>query len=117
VTTYTYDLSTPKHISPGMFVVFYIKDVPYTETYHQPCEVLDIKMGKYDGKTRYRVKIKEAFTGQTSIRYVSPQDKLKVRVDEHGNKLRREGCDRCFCGSKYWERDRCVDCGGKEVES
>ncbi len=24
-----------------------------------------------------------------------------------------EGVDRCDCGCKYWERDHCVDCGGK----
>lgn len=32
-------------------------------------------------------------------------------MDTHGNKLAREGCDRCFCGCKYWEHDRCIDCG------
>lgn len=31
-------------------------------------------------------------------------------MDQHGNKVAREGCDRCFCGCKYWEKDRCVDC-------
>lgn len=28
-----------------------------------------------------------------------------------GNTEAREGCDRCYCGCKYWERDRCIDCG------
>ncbi len=23
----------------------------------------------------------------------------------------REGCDRCYCGCKYWENDQCIDCG------
>lgn len=32
--------------------------------------------------------------------------------DRHGNVLAHEGFDRCCCGSKYWERDRCADCGG-----
>lgn len=32
------------------------------------------------------------------------------QVDQHGNRLAREGVDRCWCGSKYWEKDRCVDC-------
>lgn len=32
--------------------------------------------------------------------------------DRHGNVLASEGCDRCVCGCKYWERDRCADCGG-----
>jgi hypothetical protein len=33
-----------------------------------------------------------------------------VDVDQHGNAVAQEGCDRCFCGCKYWELDRCVDC-------
>jgi hypothetical protein len=36
-------------------------------------------------------------------------------ADEHGNVYAREGVDRCHCGVKYWENDRCVDCG-TEVE-
>ena len=31
--------------------------------------------------------------------------------DHLGNTMALEGCDRCFCGCKYWENDRCVDCG------
>jgi hypothetical protein len=35
-----------------------------------------------------------------------------VQRDRHlGNKIAREGCDRCSCGCKYWENDRCIDCG------
>ena len=26
------------------------------------------------------------------------------------NIIAQEGCDRCFCGCKYWEHDRCIDC-------
>jgi hypothetical protein len=33
-----------------------------------------------------------------------------------GNKVALEGCTRCDCGCKYWENDRCVDCGS-HVES
>lgn len=33
------------------------------------------------------------------------------QADRHGNVVAKEGCDRCWCGSKYWEHDRCVDCG------
>jgi len=29
----------------------------------------------------------------------------------HGNLIANEGCDRCVCGNKYWEFDRCIDCG------
>jgi len=28
-----------------------------------------------------------------------------------GNRQAREGSDRCYCGCKYWEGDRCIDCG------
>lgn len=28
-----------------------------------------------------------------------------------GNQKAREGSDRCYCGCKYWEQDRCIDCG------
>lgn len=31
--------------------------------------------------------------------------------DQHGNFIAEEGCDRCTCGCKYWENDRCTDCG------
>jgi hypothetical protein len=27
-----------------------------------------------------------------------------------GNWNAREGCDRCYCGTKYWQGDRCIDC-------
>ena len=27
------------------------------------------------------------------------------------NKSATEGCSRCECGCKYWEGDRCIDCG------
>lgn len=30
--------------------------------------------------------------------------------DKHGNVKAQEGVDRCLCGCKYWENDRCVDC-------
>ena len=33
-----------------------------------------------------------------------------------GNVERHDGLDRCPCGCKYWEDDRCIDCGGTEVE-
>jgi hypothetical protein len=36
---------------------------------------------------------------------------LPYQRDKHGNLDAVEGCDRCACGSKYWENDECVDCG------
>lgn len=34
----------------------------------------------------------------------------ETMADEHGNTVAREGWDRCWCGCKYWENDRCIDC-------
>ena len=34
-------------------------------------------------------------------------------ADRLGNEIAQEGCDRCWCGCKYWENDRCVDCGSQ----
>ena len=36
--------------------------------------------------------------------------------DKFINRARQEGVDRCPCGSKYWENDRCIDCGGTAIE-
>lgn len=27
------------------------------------------------------------------------------------------GVDRCYCGCKYWENDRCIDCGERVTNS
>lgn len=32
-------------------------------------------------------------------------------IDRHGNINAQEGVDRCQCGCKYWENDKCIDCG------
>jgi hypothetical protein len=32
-------------------------------------------------------------------------------VDSHGNYVAEEGVTLCACGCKYWEHDRCTDCG------
>jgi hypothetical protein len=37
--------------------------------------------------------------------------------DKHGNVHAVEGCTRCACGSKYWEKDRCVDCHARPAAS
>ena len=39
--------------------------------------------------------------------------RAKQAADKHGNVIALEGATRCDCGSKYWENDRCVDCGSK----
>jgi hypothetical protein len=42
---------------------------------------------------------------------------MPKRPDQHGNKIAKEGVDRCACGCKYWEHDRCVDCGAHVSET
>jgi len=37
-------------------------------------------------------------------------------MDKHGNTTAQEGCDRCLCGSKYWENDKCIGCGARAEE-
>lgn len=47
------------------------------------------------------------------IEYNNPKMKRLVDVLKralHGNTVAREGNDRCACGCKYWEFDRCIDC-------
>lgn len=39
------------------------------------------------------------------------------KVDRRGNKIAREGVDRCACGSKYWMDDRCIDCDAPVTEA
>lgn len=41
---------------------------------------------------------------------------IAEQLTPNGNVLRVEGVDRCYCGCKYWENDRCIDCGGTEPE-
>lgn len=36
---------------------------------------------------------------------------MNTTPDNLGNIQAREGLDRCSCGCKYWEHDRCIDCG------
>ena len=33
------------------------------------------------------------------------------RQDQHGNVVAEEGLTLCTCGCKYWENDKCIDCG------
>jgi len=45
---------------------------------------------------------------------MNDHDRIQKITDDSfrlGNRVRQEGVDRCPCGCKYWENDRCVDCG------
>jgi aldehyde:ferredoxin oxidoreductase len=37
---------------------------------------------------------------------------MRKHAEMLGNKVRISGCDRCYCGCKYWVNDACTDCGG-----
>ena len=39
------------------------------------------------------------------------QPAMRAPAAHLGNVEAREGQDRCACGCKYWEHDRCIDCG------
>lgn len=39
------------------------------------------------------------------------RDAMAAQRDANGNVAAQDGIDRCACGCKYWEHDRCVDCG------
>jgi hypothetical protein len=30
-------------------------------------------------------------------------------ADKHGNVKAQEGCDECWCGTKHWENDVCIN--------
>ena len=53
--------------------------------------------------------------GEELVLAIHGKDFYKPRIvqgpDKHGNYVAHEGCDRCECGSKYWENDTCIDCG------
>lgn len=36
---------------------------------------------------------------------------MSTKTDKHDNSVAIEGVTRCPCGVKYWESDKCVDCG------
>lgn len=53
----------------------------------------------------------------SEVHYSDENPNGRCRCDGAGgyeatpNSIAREGCDRCYCGCKYWEADRCIDCG------
>lgn len=65
---------------------------------------------KFSGQRAYRL--------DKSDRWVRiPLDIARLSVDEGRAFVRENGVDRCFCGCKYWNNGRCIDCGGTDVES
>jgi hypothetical protein len=57
--------------------------------------------------------------GPTRLRGMSGADYEALVKDlmTTGNEMAESGCDRCTCGCKYWENDRCVDCRSKFEEA
>ena len=48
---------------------------------------------------------------QSTIEEVRHNQMARPDADAYGNLTAEHGCDRCECGCKYWEFDRCIDCG------
>lgn len=113
-------LIRPRDLQPGMRAKFYVHHTKWDTDYDQFCLVLDGSKVRRDGATKYVIRIEETVagvpTGKKSTRTLSPQDWVEIQEDRLGNRIRREGCDRCWCGCKYWEHDVCVDCGGTEPQ-
>jgi len=65
--------------------------------------------------------VQKAFPFASDIRALTPEFLAAVYEKWHqaevvmphepGNTIAREGYDRCDCGCKYWEQDKCIDCG------
>jgi hypothetical protein len=41
---------------------------------------------------------------------------IKFDRERHGNTVARSGYDRCTCGNKYFEQDKCIDCNKHVTE-
>lgn len=50
-------------------------------------------------------------THHSAALWAAEADAFTAEPDSHGNLIAQEGCTRCLCGAKYWERDHCVSCG------
>jgi len=50
--------------------------------------------------------------GETDLRGKSSEELqwLASALTNPHNNHATSGCDRCECGCKYWENDRCIDC-------
>ena len=78
---------------------------------HEPDGTLS-DAGRVCGRWVYRdrrgVEVKGQPDRQSHI--VTDAGRIALGMDQHANRTAREGFDRCTCGCKYWEFDRCVDC-------
>jgi hypothetical protein len=78
-------------------------------------ERVDCQFWACEGPTLEPIPMVTCFRCSTLARLWQAQNANKGPViDSLGNRVRQEGVDRCFCGCKYWENDRCIDCGGTE---
>lgn len=67
------------------------------------------------GETKWATLLVSYILGPTKLREI-PEEELVVLVAgllTHHNKNANSGMDRCECGCKYWENDRCIDCRGE----
>lgn len=103
----TYELSAPTcHTWKTRFTV--IDRTARFVTLHQAGEAEPIRKGiyVYNGAEHTRP------YGSYSMNPIVSADR-PAGGDRHGNYHASEGLDLCPCGVKYWENDRCVDCGAR----
>lgn len=114
-------MSADTSTQPRRYVVewWYIKDM-----FHTTVEAHDVKearrLFRQDPRSRrlgYGLTILK-ITLHPEDRKPSPIGRKKAapQPDRLGNVVAQEGCDFCFCGCKYWENDKCVDCGTKVTD-
>lgn len=77
------------------------------------------RFGAYDALLHTYIKL----TGRDSAKVyddvmaAAAKHETRPQADRLGNTVAREGCDRCRCGCKYWENDKCTDCGKHVTET
>ena len=78
---------------------------------HLATELGNATVGTVD-EAKWAALLVQFILGSTKLREM-PEQEFRVLVagllTVH-NKQARSGLDRCDCGNKYWENDRCIDC-------
>lgn len=71
------------------------------------CQETGVSPDQLIERARLHFEDELAEEGQVPVSTVS----AKLTPRNLNNTIAREGADFCYCGCKYWENDRCIDCG------